>query len=349
MKKGQASGDRLKPDLDVLDLLSNTQSGDAGRAAGLSRLSRWWGRRPARNDFSEVSESIPWINKKSFMSLHDISPLDICRAWEILVEDYSARRLTQPDDRLQAIAGIAAHFKNRLACSYVAGVFQYQPHSTLLWRVFVRRSLAYDLITKKSLPPDYPRPTRAYHRAPSWSWLSIEGSVLFDTVDLSLRDPQYKPYAAEILLPIITDDGTNVLGSPRLRLLEVKGLWRHSSEYQIAERCQEILILRDPDRFCGRVVVCKFDFLDKQDTWSRARHRTFGILVIMSSGDHGNFGDEMLYGLLLEPTAASTSSGTHRRIGLATVEPYFTGANKEMGARRQHDRSQWDESTILIS
>lgn len=103
MKKGQASGDRLKPNLAALDLLSNTQSGDAGRAAGLSRLSRWWGRRPARKDFTEVSESIPWINKKSFMSLHDISPLDICRAWEILVEDYSARRLTQPDDRLQVL------------------------------------------------------------------------------------------------------------------------------------------------------------------------------------------------------------------------------------------------------
>ncbi len=69
----------------------------------------------------------------------------------------------------------------------------------------------------------------------------------------------------------------------------------------------------------------------------------------MSSGDHGNFGDEMLYGLLLEPTAASTSSGRYRRIGLATVEPYYTGANEEMGARGQHDRPQWDETTILIS
>ncbi|KAF2026724.1 HET-domain-containing protein, partial [Setomelanomma holmii] len=80
--------------------------------------------------------------------------------WRSIVHDYTRRFLTWPNDKLPAIAGVAQIYAGFFNCSYLAGLCQYSLHSELMWcsnRSDITRPLA--------------------HRAPSWSWASVDGEI----------------------------------------------------------------------------------------------------------------------------------------------------------------------------
>lgn len=86
--------------------------------------------------------------------------------WHDFVSDYSSKVLTVKQDKLPAVAGIAAHFERYQHWNYVAG----------LWKEYFWTGLTW---------------TRAYRdenliwcegRAPSWSWASVDGSVQYHRV-----------------------------------------------------------------------------------------------------------------------------------------------------------------------
>jgi hypothetical protein len=98
------------------------------------------------------------------------------RHWHSLVEEYTQRNLTVPEDRSIAIAAIAEDFyllalrpsisvKELFPQPYLAGLWLYNLPFDLLWHIKARGS-----------PPLRPHP----HRAPSWSWMSVDGPVTFD-------------------------------------------------------------------------------------------------------------------------------------------------------------------------
>lgn len=82
--------------------------------------------------------------------------------WLRLVQEYSRRRLTFMDDRLLAISGLGDRFGPIISGNYLAGLWESQLPSSLLWTC---------------LSPHF-RP--ANERAPSWSWASIDGPVSYD-------------------------------------------------------------------------------------------------------------------------------------------------------------------------
>ena len=94
--------------------------------------------------------------------------------WEHVVVDFTARRITDPKDKLPALAGLASCFAARTGDAYVAGCW--------------RRDILYDLcwmagsdarVTERhhrELPPTTRCPS---WRAPSWSWASVDGPVWF--------------------------------------------------------------------------------------------------------------------------------------------------------------------------
>lgn len=81
-----------------------------------------------------------------------------------VISRYSGRKLTEASDKLPAISAVARRFYARLASRYLAGLWEGDLLSGLLWKRF------WPEIGPKmdQIPSDY--------RAPSWSWASINSA-----------------------------------------------------------------------------------------------------------------------------------------------------------------------------
>ncbi|KAL1644437.1 cytosolic leucyl tRNA synthetase [Diplodia intermedia] len=100
-----------------------------------------------------------------------MGPAELGREWSLAVERYSRRYLTVQSDKLPAMAGIAARFARFLAdgdrpSRYLAG----------LWESGLARQLAWDASWGNARRTRQPR--RLAH-APTWSWASIDGYIVF--------------------------------------------------------------------------------------------------------------------------------------------------------------------------
>lgn len=95
------------------------------------------------------------------------------KAWCSIVEAYSAAELTKDSDKLIAIAGVAEAMQERLYDRYVAGLWEGNLLTGLLW----------------SAPQaQKPRPDPCI--APTWSWLSTNSTVEFRLTTLPVYQPQ---------------------------------------------------------------------------------------------------------------------------------------------------------------
>ncbi|KAI5780496.1 heterokaryon incompatibility protein-domain-containing protein [Geopyxis carbonaria] len=84
------------------------------------------------------------------------------RAWLSVIFDYTCRDLTEPSDRLPALAGVVEQFAKIYDTPYLAG----------LWR----KTLLLDLLWyNQHMGPFNPRPK---WRAPSWSWACIDALII---------------------------------------------------------------------------------------------------------------------------------------------------------------------------
>lgn len=81
--------------------------------------------------------------------------------WHKVVENYSARGLTDPRDKLTAISGVVAQLQKKTGSRYVAGLWVDNIDLDLLWR-------------RTDPATEAPRPDFI---APSFSWASIDGEV----------------------------------------------------------------------------------------------------------------------------------------------------------------------------
>lgn len=88
--------------------------------------------------------------------------------WRSLVEMYSGRKLTVPEDRFPALAGIVSKFEKAWSDEYCAGIWKHQFIPSMTWRRTKRFSREY-------------HPQLKAYRAPTWSWASIDGPVEFDS------------------------------------------------------------------------------------------------------------------------------------------------------------------------
>jgi len=86
--------------------------------------------------------------------------IDSLKFWYSAVESYSTRALTFEEDRLPALAGIAARIAQALGPTYVAG----------LWKEDITYGLCWE-----ALKPSERRERRRGGGSPSWSWISSGG------------------------------------------------------------------------------------------------------------------------------------------------------------------------------
>jgi len=104
--------------------------------------------------------------------------------WISLVQAYSKRKLTRPEDKLPALAGLARLLAQQTGDTYFAGVWGKHLPEDLFWRVYAREEpmllakpgdtiqARYGAILSSVSKP-------ATYRAPTWSWASIDANVLF--------------------------------------------------------------------------------------------------------------------------------------------------------------------------
>ncbi|KAH0538549.1 hypothetical protein FGG08_004882 [Glutinoglossum americanum] len=90
--------------------------------------------------------------------------------WQEVIQDYSRRQLSVPEDKLPALSAMAAEYQSALQTEYLAG----------LWRSY----LIFDLMWIRPSRQQATRP--ATFRCPSWSWASLDGQIGFK--DMGLRE-----------------------------------------------------------------------------------------------------------------------------------------------------------------
>lgn len=93
-------------------------------------------------------------------------------SWQSVLKEYSQRHLTREEDRLPALAGLAARYAQATGYTYLAG----------LWREDLPRSLLWRMPTLYDHDPQ----ERTSQSTPSWTWASLKRSsceFLFPTAE----------------------------------------------------------------------------------------------------------------------------------------------------------------------
>jgi Heterokaryon incompatibility protein (HET) len=97
---------------------------------------------------------------------------DFFQIWQYIVAKYTEAELTQPSDKLIALSGIADILRKAYKDEYLAGIWRSHLPAALLWHRITDynfRAAFSELFSKQ----------RQMARAPSWSWASLEGIILF--------------------------------------------------------------------------------------------------------------------------------------------------------------------------
>jgi hypothetical protein len=139
------------------------------------------------------------------LGMHDLYVFEL---WKRVVERFSTTKLSHPEDKLMALAGIARHFQRhlfsgRIESKYVAGMWSRNLESQLLWQVNEDyRDGIFDNPARRDAS-----------RAPSFSWASIDtpyGITYGDVTDYGEED-------AAVQRPVGDSDGE--ISAPLAELL----------------------------------------------------------------------------------------------------------------------------------
>lgn len=162
---------------------------------------------------------------------------DPFRAWYVLARDFNSRHLSFSADRLPAFSGMAKLFRGELDARYVCGLWEEDLRHGLLWR---------------STHPG----TFVPSRAPSWSWVAIEGNQLVWAWDL-LRCKEDE-IAFEVLEVRVNVPGLNPFGRVSSARLVVTGPVTPLPSFLCGDECakdvpefQWPLVMFDTDRLPG--------------------------------------------------------------------------------------------------
>jgi Heterokaryon incompatibility protein (HET) len=94
--------------------------------------------------------------------------------WYSILEMYCRRKMSKPSDKLPAISGIARLLESRMQASYVAG----------LWSDALVEGLAWERVRRRE---GWEAPISQTYIAPSWSWASHSGDLMFRFANGSSR------------------------------------------------------------------------------------------------------------------------------------------------------------------
>ena len=123
------------------------------------------------------------------------------QSWDNLVGEYTNALLTFPHDKLVALSGLAKRIRSATGDQYVAGLWRENLEYNLLWY----RSRYHN----KSAARDHSTFRPHQYRAPSWSWASLDGSILaFNSTKKASDDFRLDIHVKDVHLQYASDDDT---------------------------------------------------------------------------------------------------------------------------------------------
>lgn len=235
--------------------------------------------------------------------------------WAWIVETFTRSGLTVLGDKLNAMAGIVSHIKSQTNGEYLAG----------LWR----QTLVYELLWETKSPETSFRPLP--YRAPSWSWVSVEGAVQYSAERIHLSG--LGEFSIDSGTTVVDAEVTGSINKVTAGFIKLKGavcvaacMVKRSvyGDYMSFTKLQawngsdsddQIPTELEPSK-SGRI---SFDILDAQQ-----QTPSLIYLIALYGYDESfrNFRQwPLTYGLVL----AKVSRGTFRRLGRFTIDDEASG------------------------
>jgi hypothetical protein len=178
--------------------------------------------------YQQCLESLPWASfdeegEPSF-GTHDSEKLYL---WKTIITQYTERQLKDPEDRLPALTGITTELQKVWRDSHIYGHWERWFIQLLAW-----------------CKPNKAR-TRERHikRAPSWSWVSVDGIIGFPAT-MDIEDAKIEILTAakvRLYCRILRFDEVNP--SKRNRLSIMLDLVKSASKVEFAGRKYDYLLL----------------------------------------------------------------------------------------------------------
>lgn len=199
-------------------------------------------------------------------------------AWKYEVEWYTARNLTNPHDKLPALAAVAQRYSRSTGGDYLAGLWKPTFRQDLLWRHIPD----YSLITVS----DEGNPMRGdEYRAPSWSWAAVDGVVTNELAGFTLevRGHQWLAEVAVYPIPVLVDARNPFGGVVKMSVqLQMQGPMEAYVVYEYPRRNSLVSIRSAKDR-PGTGVLYLDDFTETA-IWRGRETETLFCLHILSRG-----------------------------------------------------------------
>jgi hypothetical protein len=196
-----------------------------------------------------ATESLPGgLTVHGFTMLEDFNKMgNLTKWWSEAIKLYSEAKLTYLRDKLPALSGIARRIHDRSGYGYLAGLWRNENiEQQLCW--FVHRPMrrrSHSMVVQVSRSP------RPIYRAPSWSWVSVDGRVVIPVWE----DP-CELYAHVIdawTMPVVDEDPFGEIKGGAIRLacsgLLAGRFFSHSTGKRdttwVFEDGLEVLVCRD--------------------------------------------------------------------------------------------------------
>lgn len=270
-------------------------------------------------DGKSVERDSAHFNWQHLSTIHDFDETDlerywVHRLWQNVLRMYTQCAMTDPQDKLIAVAGIAKRFASYIPGDYVAG----------LWREYFEAHLFWVVrdCTESTRPSVY--------RAPSWSWASVDAACEFGDTATSYRGSRLNIINVTLQH---TDDVFGLVKEARLTLegglrrvaVQSKSL-AGSNTWQLTIQgntlCFENVAIEDEEDSSGGVL--KLDIPQHNLDEASAAGDLFAMEGVVPLDEQS----DVLYLLLKVEDAAA---GVFSRIGLmyADWDDYFGGSTDE--------------------
>jgi len=234
------------------------------------------------------------------------------RQWTQICLDYSACFLTKEEDKLVALSGIAQEFSQSLSSDvYLAGLWKNNLPHNLLWRVRHKDGLP---IQSNSEPARKP----CAYRAPSWSWLSLDGSIFYEW---EADEKAYRIFA-NIISAKVDLVTKNVTGQIKGGYIKLRGCIRLANWHRVPNSYgngYSIKLILD-GRTSEQICEDRGDYSRQQDWIYCFQDIGLGfdnetVCCLIVGGNNTQDGPT-LHGLLLIPT---DTPKTYQRVGVFSI------------------------------
>jgi hypothetical protein len=127
----------------------------------------------------------------------------ISELWHHYVEEYSYLKLSNQEDKLTALSGLAIEINKLTGDEYLCGIWRSQLLRDLMWSTY----------------PDLNIFRSSIWRAPSWSWASVDNQVTFKR----MPPPEAHPMARIVACNVIPKSSVSSFGEISAATLKIRG------------------------------------------------------------------------------------------------------------------------------